>query len=80
MPTLQIRNVPNELYELLKQKSREEHRSITQQAIIELRHSLEMTDVDKNRHYLDELRTAGVPKLPDNLDITSIIREMRDNR
>ena len=79
MPTLQIRNVPEELYQMLKEKSREEHRSITQQALVELKNSLEKAKRDKSREYLEELRTAQVPTLPDEIDFELMIRQLRDS-
>ena len=36
MPSLQIRDVPEELYEALSLRARAEHRSLAQQAIVEL--------------------------------------------
>ena len=79
MSTLQIRNVPEELYQMLKEKSREEHRSITQQALVELKNSLERAKRNKPREYLEELRTAQVPTLPDEIDFELIIRQLRDS-
>ncbi|MCD6343762.1 MAG: hypothetical protein J7L76_08245 [Spirochaetaceae bacterium] len=79
MSTLQIRNVPEELYQMLKEKSREEHRSITQQALVELKNSLEKAKRDKSREYLEELRTAQVPTLPDEIDFELMIRQLRDS-
>lgn len=37
MPTLQIRDLPDDLYQALSVDARDEHRSLTQQAIVELR-------------------------------------------
>jgi len=78
-PTLQIRNVPEELYQMLIEKSREEHRSITQQALVELKISLERVKRDKSREYLEELRTAQVPTLPDDIHFALMIRQLRDS-
>ena len=64
---------------MLKEKSREEHRSITQQALVELKNSLEKAKRDKSREYLEELRTAQVPTLPDEIDFELMIRQLRDS-
>lgn len=37
MPTLQIRDLPEDLYQALSLDASNEHRSLTQQAIVELR-------------------------------------------
>ncbi len=79
MPTLQIRNVPEELYQMLKEKSCYEHRSITQQALVELKNSLEKGKRNISREYLEELRTAEVPTLPDEIDFELMIRQLRDS-
>ena len=41
MPTLQIRNVPDELYEELKSMAKEARRSINQQAIVVLKKAID---------------------------------------
>jgi len=47
MPTLQIRNVPEELYEELKSMAKEARRSINQQAIVVLKKAIEDYDDSK---------------------------------
>lgn len=37
MPSLQIRNLPGDVYEALRLRAAREHRSLAQQAIVELR-------------------------------------------
>jgi plasmid stability protein len=41
MPTLVLRNVPDDLYQRLKQTAAEHRRSMTQEAIVSLRTALE---------------------------------------
>jgi hypothetical protein len=49
MPSLQVRTMPKDLYDQLAQTARTENRSITQQAIIQLRRSFESVEPAKNR-------------------------------
>ena len=49
MPTLQIRNVPEDLYEELKIMAKEARRSINQQAIVVLKKTIEDHDSKKTK-------------------------------
>jgi hypothetical protein len=49
MPTIQMRNVPLELYELLSKLAKDERRSISQQAIVLLEQALGDLDIKKTR-------------------------------
>lgn len=41
MPSLQIRNLPDDVYQFLAFRAEQEHRSLAQQAIVELRKATE---------------------------------------
>jgi plasmid stability protein len=41
MPSLQIRNLPDDVYQFLAFRAKQEHRSLAQQAIVELRKATE---------------------------------------
>jgi plasmid stability protein len=43
MPSLQIRNLPDDIYQFLAFRAEQEHRSLAQQAIVELRKATENT-------------------------------------
>jgi len=43
MPSLQIRDLPEDVYEALSFRAESEHRSLAQQAIVELRRIPELT-------------------------------------
>jgi len=47
MPTLHVRNVPEDLYELIRTRAQEERRSITAEVIQLLRRAL--SDTDENQ-------------------------------
>lgn len=49
MPTLQIRNIPEDLYNELVKSAGESRRSLTQEAIILLAYALESKEMEKTR-------------------------------
>jgi len=51
MPILQVRDVPNTIYQKLAQQARKEHRSLSQQAIVELARALNISLSAKDRRY-----------------------------
>lgn len=79
MPTLQVRDLPEELYIRLKRLAREENRSIAQQTIVLLKEGLGV----RRNHQLR--RTALLEKIsqtvyPDTeaVDEVALIREDRE--
>jgi antitoxin FitA len=56
MPSLQIRDVPEDVYEALAFRAQTEHRSLAQQAIVELRRIPELTAREQRLGLLNELR------------------------
>ncbi|WP_236977369.1 FitA-like ribbon-helix-helix domain-containing protein [Membranihabitans maritimus] len=84
MPTLQIRNMPQEVYDLLQQSAKESRRSLTQEAIVLLEKVLSGTDIETAKtqrlEILDEIaKNRKLSKSDANLAI-KWIREDRDNR
>jgi plasmid stability protein len=80
MATLHVRNVPDELYESLRRRAREEGRSINAEAIELLRPAL--TDhprqtVGEMLEYAERLR-AGHQRAPGGQSVTEMIREDRE--
>lgn len=80
MPSLQIRNLPDDIFQVLRLRARREHRSLAQQAIIELRKMPELKRRDRRQAVLDEvsdrLRREGPLTLPFSPE--EAIREDRD--
>lgn len=78
MPSLQVRELPDYIYQTLCNEATLEHRSIAQQAIAVLARGLNI-DVSRQRRrsaMLAELQTNGVGKaLPDPV---ALIREDRE--
>jgi len=80
MATLQIRNLPDDLYQALVRRAEEERRSLSQQAIVTLTVGLDTVENDKARRarVLAEIRRhhAGVGKGLTNP--AKLIRQDRD--
>jgi hypothetical protein len=80
MPTFQIREMPEDLYQRIAANARREHRSLAQQAVIELRRAQGGADGSARRAMVAHLRaedrrlpaTAAPPE--------DLIREDRDAR
>lgn len=83
MASLQIRNLPDELYEALKQRAHEERRSLAQQAIVALEEGLAMSaeaNRRRRRAVLEGLRLlTTLGDTSDWADTTALIREDRDD-
>ena len=80
MPSLQIRDLPPEIYETLAHRAEREGRSLAQQAIIELRKVAELESRERRMETIEELRKrfesgAGSRDLPPP---ETLIREDRD--
>jgi len=80
LPTLQVRELPGELYAQLRAKAREEHRSIAQQTIVLLREALGVPGSRKNERKailqrIGERSLGPSHNLPDS---ATLIREDRE--
>ena len=79
MPTLQVRDLPEDVYIKLNMIANEENRSIAQQTIVLLRESLSLHINNKLRRKA-LLETLDEKKYPETNDIDQVqlIREDRD--
>jgi antitoxin FitA len=80
MPTLQVRDVPEEIYRNLVRQAEEERRSLAQQAIVVLAKGLEV-EVDpriRRKRVLEEIKKANLGKGLEHVDFVKMIREDRD--
>jgi hypothetical protein len=80
MPSLQIRDLPEHLYEILAEKARRNRRSLAQQATIELE---KMTEVEQRSRRIDAVAriremVLDEPHLDTDLDPVDAVREDRD--
>jgi hypothetical protein len=79
MRTLQIRELPEPLYDLLSFKAQRNHRSLTQQAIAELEQALQPQSSGlKRSQTLGKLR-AREPSSIKNLDV-QLVQWQREDR
>jgi plasmid stability protein len=78
-PSLQIRDLPDEVYEALAFRAKAEHRSLAQQAIVELRRIPELTARERRLEILKDLKKRIETEPPHRLSRTpeEIIREDR---
>ena len=79
MPTLQVRDLPEDVYIKLNLVATEENRSIAQQTIMLLKESLGLHSNNKLRRkaLLDKLSKKKYPDT-DNINVVELIREDRD--
>ena len=80
MPLLQVRDMPEDLYEKLSQVAEADHRSIAQETIILLKKALNLTDERKARRkrVLEEIKERKIPNSDKFPDPAELIREDRN--
>jgi plasmid stability protein len=78
MPSLQIRELPEDVYEVLAERARREGRSLAQQAVAELRRMVELAAADQRRQVLDALDQPGEGPQRTLPDPVMLVREDRD--
>ena len=81
MPILQVRDVPEDLYDALTKIARQENRSISQETIVLLRSALKLKEkrVTKRRELLSQISDFSQEReFDDLLDPVNLIREDRD--
>jgi plasmid stability protein len=80
MPSLQIRDLPEDVYEALAFRAEAEHRSLAQQAIVELRRIPELRAREQRLAILKELkkRIETEPPVPLFRPAEDLVREDRE--
>jgi len=79
MPVLQVRDLPEHLYNKLKTSASREHRSLSQEAIVILARGLEMPEKDpKSRRAALIEQKKSSPKHKTFTDPVSLVREDRN--
>ncbi len=76
MPSLQIRDIPEDLYDALAERARRQRRSMAQQAIADLR-TIEELDARRRREAAVERLRRGKPLSRKLTDPVRLIREDR---
>ncbi len=59
MPTLQIRDLPEDVYQGVAAAARAEQRSLSQQAVVELRRALNLGNHDRRAATVQQLRASN---------------------
>lgn len=79
MASLQIRDMPDDLYESLKLKAEKDHRSLAQQAIVLLSEALKVGGSDSSRRLeaLKKIRSNKVETKSKDISIVELIQEDR---
>jgi plasmid stability protein len=79
MPSLQIRDLPDDVYRALALRAEREGRSLAQQALHELRKMPELVARERRRAAVESLRGRSPdPRLAHAPDPVTLIREDRD--
>lgn len=80
IPTLQVRELPGDLYAQLQAKVKAEHRSIAQQTIVLLREALGVPESRKNERktILQRIRQRSLGTADNLADSETLIREDRE--
>jgi plasmid stability protein len=79
MPSLQIRDLPDDVYRALAERARRQGRSLAQQALFELRRLAGVEAEEQRRATLAALRDRKWPEsLTDLPDPVDLVREDRD--
>lgn len=81
MPSIQVRDLPEQIYRKLQINAKKDHRSLSQQAIVTLKKGLGINDNPKERRRIlvDQILSMRVFIDSDQLDDpTNFIREDRD--
>ena len=78
MPSLQIRDLPQDIYEALNFRAASEHRSLTQQALADLTQVVNSRQADARKQLLASIRQELINKAPaEGLLSENLIREDR---
>lgn len=79
MPSLQIRDLPDDVYQALAFRAEREHRSLAQQAIVDLRRIAEVAARDRRRRIIGQIRER-LPERTRRLEPPPevLVREDRD--
>lgn len=80
MATLQIRDLPDDVYQGVSAAARAEQRSLSQQAIVELRRALGIGTVDQRAAVVHQLRASGRRLPAAAISPEALQREERDSR
>jgi hypothetical protein len=80
MPLLQVRDIPNELYEKLSRVAEEENRSIAQETVVLLKKALDFSEerILRRKRILAEIQEVKIDNVDKFPDPVKMIREDRE--
>jgi hypothetical protein len=80
MPSLQVRDIPRELYETIAKVAQAENRSIAQQTIVLLKNALELAGerMARRKSVLKEIDNLNITDANSFPDPAELVREDRD--
>ena len=80
MPLLQVRDFPDDIYEVIKFKAKQEHRTIAQQTIVLIKNGLgdEASNRERLNLALERTKKMEVPEEAKKIDHVKWIREDRN--
>lgn len=78
MPSLQIRDMPDDVYEALAERAQRQRRSLAQQAVADLSRIPELEARRKREMVIERLRRSPFTLPASSLDPVDVIREDRD--
>lgn len=79
MPSLQIRDLPDDIYLALSFRARQEHRSLAQQAVAELRRIPALTSGERRKAMVERIRASlGTPEVPLGPSPEGLVRQDRE--
>ena len=80
MPSLQVRELPENIYRTLQEKAKREHRSLAQEAVVTLARGLETTVSNKNRR-AELLHSISInPCIDPSVSHTDPVKLIREDR
>lgn len=79
MASLQIRDMPEDLYESLKLRAEKDHRSLAQQALVLLSDALKAGASGSNRRMeaIEKIQSQKIETKSKEIDVVELIREDR---
>ncbi len=80
MPLLQVRDIPEDLYEEISRVARLDNRSIAQETVVLLKSALNYSDtrIKRRRAVLKEIKSLNIDSSDEFPDPVDLIREDRD--
>ena len=80
MPLLQVRDFPDDIYEVIKFKAKQENRTIAQQTIVLIKNGLgdEASNRERLKLALERTKNRIIPEEAKDFDFVKAIREDRN--